>query len=67
VLPFDAAAAIQYAAVASARELEGTPISGFDAQIASVCRVHQAALATRNGKDFQYTGLDIIDPWATHT
>lgn len=64
VLAFDAPAALQYAAIASAREQAGAPIDGFDAQIASICRVHQAALATRNGKDFQDIGIDIIDPWA---
>lgn len=63
VLPFDAAAATQYATVASAREQTGSPIEGFDAQIAAICRVRQAALATRNLKDFQGTEIDIIDPW----
>lgn len=64
VLPFDAAAALQYAPIASAREQAGAPIDGFDAQIASICRAYQAALATRNLKDFEHTGIDIIDPWA---
>ena len=64
VLPFDTAAATQYATIASAREQAGTPIDGFDAQIASVCRAHQAALATRNLKDFLGTGVEVLDPWA---
>lgn len=64
VLPFDAAAATQYAAIASAREQAGAPIDGFNAQIASVCRARQAALATRNLKDFHGTGVDVLDPWA---
>jgi predicted nucleic acid-binding protein len=41
----------------------GTPIDGFDAQIASICRAHDATLATRNVKDFDSTGIDVIDPW----
>lgn len=64
VLPFDATAAMHYAPIASAREQAGAPIDGFDAQIASICRTYQAALATRNLKDFEDTGIDIIDPWA---
>lgn len=64
VLPFDAVAAVQYAVVANAREQAGAPIDGFDAQIASVCRVYEAALATRNGRDFEDTGVVIIDPWS---
>jgi hypothetical protein len=63
VLPFDAGAAVQYALIVSERDRSGLPINGFDAQIAAICRVHHAALATRNHKDFQNTGLEVIDPW----
>lgn len=63
VLPFDQAAAIQYATIVSARDLAGLPIDGFDAQIAAICYIHNAVLATRNVKDFQGTGLEITDPW----
>jgi toxin FitB len=63
VLPFDAAAAVAYAMVVSDRDRAGLPIDGFDAQIASICRAHRAALATRNSKDFRETGIEVIDPW----
>ncbi|MEJ7744644.1 MAG: type II toxin-antitoxin system VapC family toxin [Nocardioidaceae bacterium] len=63
VLAFDAAAAVHYADVAVARARAGAPISGFDAQIAAVCRRHQAALATRNINDFDHLELDLLDPW----
>jgi toxin FitB len=63
VLAFDAEAALAYARIVSGRDRTGLPIDGFDAQIASICNVHQAALATRNAKDFQDTGIDVIDPW----
>ncbi len=63
VLAFDAEAALVYATVVSGRDRAGLPIDGFDAQIAAICRVHRAALATRNAKDFQDTGIDVIDPW----
>lgn len=63
VLPFDRAAAIQYAAIVSARDRAGLPIDGFDAQIAAICCTHKAMLATRNVKDFQDTGIEITDPW----
>ncbi|WP_432505493.1 type II toxin-antitoxin system VapC family toxin [Kineococcus arenarius] len=65
VLPFDAAAAVHYADVVTERENAGTPISGFDAQIAAVCRSHHARLATRNTGDFTDLGLDLVDPWST--
>ncbi|SRR5579875_772841 len=63
VLPFDAPAAAHYAAIAYARERAGAPLDGFGAQIAAICRAHQAVLATRNLKDFRGTGVDVIDPW----
>lgn len=63
VLAFDSAAATVYAAVVAHRKNTGAPINGFDAQIAAVCRVHDAPLATRNVKDFRDTGVEAIDPW----
>ena len=64
VLPFDFAAAAEYGGVVVVRERAGAPINGFDAQIASICRAHRALLATRNVKDFEYTGIEVTDPWA---
>jgi predicted nucleic acid-binding protein len=65
LLAFDARAAREYAELVSSRERAGASIDGFDAQIAAICRVHAATLATRNVKDFQDTGIDVIDPWRT--
>jgi predicted nucleic acid-binding protein len=63
VLPFDLAAANAYAEVVTARESLGTPIDGFDAQIAAICRSQAATLATRNTKDFTDTGIATVNPW----
>lgn len=63
VLAFDAAAAREYGLVVSHRERLGMPVEGFDAQIAAICRVRGAALATRNVSDFRETGIEIINPW----
>ncbi len=63
VLPFDSAAAALYPVIVEARERLGRPIDGFDAQIASICRFHRGTLATRTVRDFQHTGVDVIDPW----
>jgi toxin FitB len=63
VLPFDTAAAQQYALVVTQRDGLGLPIGGFDAQIAAICRAQRAALATRNLADFRKTGIDVINPW----
>lgn len=44
------------------REKLGRPITVADAQIAAICRVHRATLATRNIKDFHDTGIELIAP-----
>jgi predicted nucleic acid-binding protein len=64
VLSFDAPAALHYARIVSERESAGAPIDGFDAQIAAICQVHDAALATRNVKDFDHVGIVVVDPWS---
>ena len=63
VVPFDLAAATRYGDLAAGREANGRPISVFDAQIAAVCQARSATLATRNVKDFEGTGVVVIDPW----
>lgn len=64
VLPFDHDAAFAYADVVDGRVRIGRPIGEVDAQIASICRARSLPLATRNTKDFELTGIDLIDPWA---
>ncbi|HEY1005396.1 MAG TPA: type II toxin-antitoxin system VapC family toxin, partial [Streptosporangiaceae bacterium] len=63
VEPFDVLAADQYADVVTARERAGQPINISDAQIAAICRVLNATLATRNTSDFTGIGVNLIDPW----
>jgi len=63
ILAFGSDAAIAYAEIAAARRRAGRPISGFDAQIAAIARVHDADLVTRNIDDFDHCGIDVIDPW----
>lgn len=67
VLPFDAAAATAYAGIVGARERAGRPVDGFDAQIAAICRTHDATLATRDSGGFSGTGVDVVDPWHVPT
>jgi hypothetical protein len=63
VLAFDRASADAYGLIAAARERAGRPIGIADAQIAAICLVRNAVLATRNVRDFLDTGIEIIDPW----
>ena len=67
ILPFDSTAAEAYAAIAAERRGAGRPISQFDCQIAAIGRAQGATVATRNAKDFEGCGIEIIDPWTGRT
>ncbi|MEM9148716.1 MAG: type II toxin-antitoxin system VapC family toxin [Pseudomonadota bacterium] len=60
ILSFDSAAVSAYAAIAAERRAAGKPIS----QIAAIGRVHRTAIATRNARDFEGAGIEVVDPWA---
>jgi len=63
ILPFDSAAAREFATVAAGRRRSGRPISDADARIAAIARSRGAAVATRDVEDFAACDLVLIDPW----
>jgi toxin FitB len=63
LLPFDAKAADRYGDLVAARQGAGRPISVADAIIASIAWVHRANLATRNVGDFDYCGIQVVNPY----
>jgi predicted nucleic acid-binding protein len=63
VLSFDSDAADMYAHIAASRRMAGKPISQFDAMIVAMARSRGASLATRNVKDFEDCGIDVVNPW----
>jgi len=64
VLPFDSAAAREYAEIAAARRRAGRPVAEADAQIAAIARSRGASIATRDTKDFADCGVKVLSPWA---
>lgn len=64
ILAFDRDAAAAYANIAAARRAAGRPISQADCQIAAIARVHGAAVATRNARDFEGCGIAVVNPWS---
>jgi predicted nucleic acid-binding protein len=63
VLSFDSPAADEFAEIGATRRAAGRPISQFDAQIAGITRSRGAQLATRNVRDFDACGFEVINPW----
>ena len=63
ILPFDRAAARECADIAAARRSAGRPIAPTDCQIAAIARSRDMAVVTRNVRDFDETGIEVVDPW----
>jgi predicted nucleic acid-binding protein len=63
ILSFDSEAADVFADIAASKPAAGKPISQFDAMIVAMARSRGASIATRNAKDFNDCGVDVINPW----
>lgn len=63
LLTFDLRAAWAYGDILSTARKAGRPMSVPDAAIAAIARSNDCALATRNIKDFQTTGVELVSPW----
>lgn len=63
VLPFDSEAAQRYGEIMAARRGDGRPMGILDGQIAAIARAHRLAVATRNVRDFERCGVEVVDPF----
>ncbi len=63
VLSFNEAAARIYGEIKGFRKEIGRPLSDLDSQIASIARANGFAVATRNIKDFEECGIELINPF----
>ncbi|MGB3389101.1 MAG: type II toxin-antitoxin system VapC family toxin [Pseudaminobacter sp.] len=63
VLPFGKDEADIFAEVVALRRRSGRPIGEFDAQIAAIARARNFAIVTRNVRDFEHCGIEVINPW----
>ena len=63
ILPFDEGAAEEYAGIVARRAKMGRPISQFDAMIAAIASSRGGAVATRNVRDFEHCGIEVLNPW----
>ena len=63
ILPFDEGAAHTYGELMAHRRRLGRPMGILDGQIAAIARTNGLAVATRNVRDFEECGLEIMDPF----
>lgn len=63
ILNFDEAAARIYGEVKGYRKEIGRPLSDMDGQIAAIARSNGFAVATRNTRDFEACGIELINPF----
>ena len=62
ILSFDSDAAVHYAGLAAESEAKGKVVDMADGQIAAIAALHDARVATRNVRHFDYLGVPVINP-----
>lgn len=62
-LVFGPESALHYGRVAARPEVKAREPQVIDMLIAAQALQHQIPVATRNAKDFDWIGVDLIDPW----
>ncbi len=63
ILPVDLTAAENWGETQGLSEVKGRTISTLDGLIASVARVHNLVLVTRNVSDFEDCQVSLFNPW----
>lgn len=63
VLPLDVPVMMTWGALVARMEAGGKQIPAIDSLLAATAVQHGLALATRNVRDFQPTGISIVNPW----
>ena len=64
VLHFDTSAAHSFGACLAGAQAQGNPVGFADCAIAAIAKTQGLMVATRNVRDFQGTGVEVINPWA---
>ena len=62
-LPFESASAHVFGCLVARRKMEKQETKLLDIQLAAQAIAHECPLATRNVKDFEWTGVKLINPW----
>ena len=63
ILPIDPPVAFAWGDMMVLAQRRGRGLSSMDGMIAATALANNLALATRNTKDFDGLGIDLVDPW----
>lgn len=63
IIAFNEESALMYGELMAASAKKGRPMSAQDGMITAIVRVQSGKLATRNDRDFEYAGVDVVNPW----
>ena len=63
VLPVDTAVARKWGEMTAAAQLQGRTLAIVDALLAATALVHELTVVTRNARDFDGTGVRVLNPW----
>ena len=63
ILDLDAPTALLWGRLMGDAKREGRGLSVMDGWIAAIAKRHGITLVTRNTKDFEGTGIELLDPW----
>jgi predicted nucleic acid-binding protein len=63
-LPWEAATGLRWALLLADLRARGRAMQVKDSMIAATALVHGLTIATRNGRDFESAGVEIVDPFA---
>jgi len=63
IVSFDELSARLYGELMGRRQKMGRPLSSLDGQIAAIARANKCGVATRNHRDFELCGLEIVNPF----
>jgi predicted nucleic acid-binding protein len=63
LLPVDAAVADRWGRLEAQTRAEGRPLPAIDSLLAATALTHNLRLVTRNTRNFDVPGLELVNPW----
>lgn len=65
LLPIDAAVMLTWGLLIARMETIGKPMPAIDSLLAATAAQGEYTLVTRNARDFEHTGILLLNPWET--